>query len=232
MNWSNPAILLRAFRRDTRALALTEFALALPLVLTVGCYGIEMSNFALVNMRVSHAAIDLADNASRVGTQSTTTGYQTLTETDLDDTIKALMIESKTADIVDKGRVTISSVEAVTDAKGNTTQWLHWQRCVGTVSTAGYGTAYTVAPTNDSGVTVSGIGNPSLMAPAGSALIFIEVNYNYTPLFGKLLVAPHKLHYVSAMIVRANRSPSDSITNPNSSVQMLCNRYTNGSEIT
>ena len=231
MRRPHPLGRLGQFRRDDKALALMEFALALPLVLAVGTYGIELSHLALANMRVSHVAIDLADNASRVGTQSTTTGYQTLTETDIDDTLKALMIESAGIDVVDNGRVTISSVEAVTDAKGNTTQWLHWQRCIGTVSTTGYGTGYTVAPYDDSGVTVTGIGNPSLTAPPASGLIFIEVNYNYKPLFGSMLMAPRKLHYVSAMIVRATRSPSNNITNPNNAVQMLCNKYSNGSEI-
>jgi Flp pilus assembly protein TadG len=223
--------LLRRLHRDDKALAMIEFALALPAMIFLGCCGIEYSNLALFHMRVSHAAIDLADNASRVGTQSTVTGYQTLTETDIDDVLKALMIETKGIDLVDNGRVTISSVEAVTDAKGNTTQWLHWQRCIGTTSTADYGTGYTVAPTDDSGVTVTGIGTPNLTAPQNSGLMYIEVNYSYTPMF-KMMFAPRKLHYVSAMIVRATRSPKDSITNPNNSAKMLCNKYTNGSEIT
>ena len=48
--------------------AMLEFALALPIVIGVGAYGLEVSNLALLNLRVSQIALNLADNASRVGT--------------------------------------------------------------------------------------------------------------------------------------------------------------------
>jgi Flp pilus assembly protein TadG len=62
---------LRAFasrlRSDTSGLALTEFAFAMPILLSMGMLGIEVSNLALTHMKVSQAALNLADNISRVG---------------------------------------------------------------------------------------------------------------------------------------------------------------------
>jgi Flp pilus assembly protein TadG len=43
---------LRRLRRDDSGLALVEFALTVPLVIAVGCWGVELSYLALTNMRV------------------------------------------------------------------------------------------------------------------------------------------------------------------------------------
>ena len=59
--------LLRRLRRDASAIALTEFALASPIFLILGIMGVESSNYALVSMKVSQIAANLADTASRIG---------------------------------------------------------------------------------------------------------------------------------------------------------------------
>lgn len=222
--------LIGRFAQARSGLAMIEFALTLPIVLTVGCYGIELSSLALAHLRISHAAIDLADNAARVGTQNTSTGIQTLTETDLNDAIRGLLIEGTGSGIGKYARVTISSLEAKADSNGNNTQFLHWQRCVGVQTGSGFDSTYS-APVNDSGKTVSGIGSPQLTAPSGSGLIYVEINYQYQPVFGTAFVSAQKIRYTSAMIVRATRSPTDAITNPASAPRMTCDKHTDGSEL-
>lgn len=230
---------LARLRADTSGLALIEFAFTLPILIATGFGGVELANLSLANMRVSHAAIDLADNVARMGRQSTSTGYQTLTESDVNDAIQALRLEA--SDIPVSGRVTISSVEARTDANNKVTQFLHWQRCVGQQTGTAYASSSVVpinataptgasAPYDDSGVTVAGIGSPLLTAPTGSGLMYVEINYNYTsvfasiPILGSTLGAARRLHYISAMIVRQSRSTYDAIDNTAQLTRMTCDK--------
>lgn len=213
---------------DRAGLALIEFAFTLPLLLGIGLGALELANVALANLKVDHTTIDLADNAARMGQQSTSTGYQVLTESNINDAIQAVRLEMPK--LTANGRLTISSVEARTDQNGNVTQFLHWQRCAGVKSGAGYDSAY-LAPYDDSGTTIAGVGSPLLTAPSGSALIYIEVSYDQPstfaaiPLLGSALAGMRHLHYVSAMIVRQNRSTTDTIDNTAGVTKMTCNTY-------
>jgi len=58
--------MLRSLRRDSRGLALTEFAFAAPIFLTLVLAGLELTNLALAHLRVSQMAMTVADNAGRV----------------------------------------------------------------------------------------------------------------------------------------------------------------------
>lgn len=221
---------LARLRGDASGVALIEFAFALPILLAVGFGGLETANLAIANLRVSHAAIDLADNTARMGRQSTSTGFQVLSESDINDAIQAMRLEM--SDLTTNGRVTISSVEARTDSNGNVTQFLHWQRCVGLQPGTGYDSTYGSAPIDDSGTTVTGIGSPQLTAPAGSGLMFVEISYNYKslfgaiPLLGTMLAGTKRLHYVSAMVVRQARSTYDTIDNSAQVTRMTCDKHT------
>ena len=81
---------LRAFtrrlRRDRSGLALLEFAFTAPIVLSIGMYGIENANLALANMRTSQAALNIADNASRLGF-TTSSNIQQMREYDINDVV-------------------------------------------------------------------------------------------------------------------------------------------------
>ena len=59
--------IIRRLRRNQSGLALTEFALSLPIFVGLGMYGTELAYLAVVNMQMSQAALTLADNASRLG---------------------------------------------------------------------------------------------------------------------------------------------------------------------
>ena len=118
--------LSRRFRVDTSGLALIEFAFSLPLITAAGMYAIEISNLALMHLRVSQAALNLADNASRVGADSGTGTTQQLREIDIIDVLDGIKAYGKPWDLTKRGRVTLSSLET----KGSE-QRIHWQRCIG-----------------------------------------------------------------------------------------------------
>jgi Flp pilus assembly protein TadG len=46
-----------AFGRNTHGVALLEFAFGAPILLTVGLYGIELSNLALSSLRITYRPI-------------------------------------------------------------------------------------------------------------------------------------------------------------------------------
>ena len=72
--------------RDTVATAMTEFALAAPLLMTAGLWGVESANQAIVQMRVNQIAVLIADNAARVGDNSLL-GEAKVYESDINDVL-------------------------------------------------------------------------------------------------------------------------------------------------
>ena len=69
-------LLRHRLARDRRGVALLEFGFAMPIVIGIGCYGVELCNLALLNHKVSQIALNLADNASRVSTYSSLSTQQ------------------------------------------------------------------------------------------------------------------------------------------------------------
>lgn len=204
----------RRFRDDRSGLALLEFAFTAPLVVTLGLWGVETANLALANLRVSQVALNLADNASRVGVQSTLVTQQ-LREVDINDVFAAARAQGAAWDLTTRGRITLSSLEADKDGK----QTIHWQRCLGIKSGAGYDSTYgrttisggspaaadsTTAPydptagvnTSTSGadnsashpgsVITGGMGETGakVVSPNNSGVMFVEINYDYKPVVG------------------------------------------------
>lgn len=232
---------LRSLGGDRSGLALLEFALSLPIVLGLGCYGLEISNLALLNLRISQIALTLADNASRVGSFSALQTLQ-LREVDMNDVLQAARYQGASINLTTNGRIIVSSLENVQQSYDSTpTQRIHWQRCVGlkgsVAADAAYNSSYgttlvadgtdaTVA--NDGTLAPSGMGDAGSMvtAPAASGVMFVEINYLTKPLFGTWLTAPTRIHYVASYIVRDRRDFSQ-IFNPSpTSTRMTCNLYT------
>jgi hypothetical protein len=204
---------------DGSGLSMMEFALGAPLLMAMGGYGAEVSNLAITNMRVSQYALQIADNASRIGVNSGLATY-TVTESDINDQLQGLRLFGANAGLTTHGRVTLSSLETIKqgwDTNPTPVQRIHWQRCIGQMSGVDYESHYgttnktagTVADAAHQGTdATTGMGDttPTVNAPAGSAVMFVEINYQYQPLFGTLFVAPTKLHYVAAAIVRDKRA--------------------------
>ena len=206
----------RRLAHDCRGLALLEFAFAGPLVLALGLYGVEMGNQSLVHLRISQIALSLADNASRMG-EMTSSNIEQMREGDMNDVLQAARLQGAAIKLGTYGRVTISSLENVQQSYDTSpVQRIHWQRCMGQKSGAGYASSYGVAPPNagttataaDAGTVAStGMGDTGrkVMAPPGAGLIFVEVNYDYQPIVSGWLANPFRIHYVASMIVRNNR---------------------------
>src|SRR6185503_15543764 len=89
-------------------------------------YGLEAANLALVNMKISQIATNLADTASRVGLDSSLALKQ-IRESDIDDSFQAVILQGGTYNVTTNGRFILSSLEQ--NSSGG--QWIHWQRCVG-----------------------------------------------------------------------------------------------------
>ena len=237
---------LHVLKRDRSGLALLEFGLTLPLVLAVGGWGIELSNLALCNLRVSQYALNLADHASRVG-QDVSGGVSNLREVDINDVLQGAKLEGASIDLTTRGRIIVSSLENVRrtyqDGTSDTgaKQRIHWQRCLGMMSGAGYDSSYpAVAPFvsitagSDTTQANAGVDAPNGMgdatalvkAPNESGVMFIEVNYQYRPLFGSLYITPRIIHYVASFIVRDNRL-FNQIYNPSpTATAMTCDKHT------
>ncbi len=214
-----------------------EFALALPIVLGIGAYGLEVSNLALLNLRISQIALTLADNASRVGTYSSLSTQQ-MREVDVNDVLQAARYQGASINLSTNGRIILSSLENVQQSYDTAAvQRIHWQRCLGLQNGTGYDSSYGTTSTtdgidatsgNDGTPAPSGMGDAGAMvnAPAGYGVMFVEINYLTKPLFGTWLTAPARLHYVASFIVRDRRDYSQ-IFNPSpTATRLTCNLYT------
>ncbi|SDA11977.1 TadE/TadG family type IV pilus assembly protein [Sphingomonas sp. NFR15] len=209
----------RRLRADRSGLAMIEFALSAPIVLGIGCYGTELANLALVNMRISQIALNLADNASRVGAYSGLTTQQ-LREVDINDILQAARYQGASIGLTKNGRITLSSLENVSQSydKGAIVQRIHWQRCLGAKKGAGYDSQFkanvAVAAGSDASQAnkgydlpggISDNGGAAISPPGGSGLMYVEINYLTKPLFGAWLVPPQRIHYTASFIVRDKR---------------------------
>ncbi|HEX4693505.1 hypothetical protein [Sphingomonas sp.] len=219
--------------QDTSGLALLEFAFAMPIVLMIGMYGIETANQALINLKISQIALNLADNASRVGLLNNS-NIEQLREVDMNDVLQAARNQGAGIGLTTNGRITVSSLEK--DSSG--TQRIHWQRCIGQKSGTGYDSTYTTTVTAGTDATSGNAGTPaptgmadsenpgsSVSAPTNGGVMFVEINYLYKPVVGNWLFGTMRIHYVASFIVRDNRDFAQ-IYNPSpTAARATCNLY-------
>ncbi|MCA9916193.1 MAG: pilus assembly protein [Anaerolineae bacterium] len=182
--------------RDRRAIAMTEFALAAPVFLTAGLWGLETANLAITHMRLSQAAMQIADNASRIGDTSMFE-YRKIYESDINDIFVGANIQAgNSIDLFEHGRVILSSLEG--DSSGD--QSIHWQRCMGAKeAVSSFGLA------GDTGITGMGPPGEEVMAMPDDAVMFVEVVYDYQPLVTDALVSDTTIRTHAAFTVRSSR---------------------------
>lgn len=219
---------LRAIRHDKSGLAMVEFALVLPIVLGVVMAGLELTYFTIAKMRMSQLALHIADNASRIGTQSLITNPQ-ITETDINDLLTGANLQSGNLGLFANGRVIVSSLEP--DPSNTGKYYIHWQRCKGAkVWTSSYGQAGVTSGTNR-GNNLSGMGptGRQVTAPADGGVIYVEIAYNYKPLFFTRVAPSSVIREVSAMVIRDKReyggNGGTGIYNPDSATASSCGTY-------
>lgn len=201
--------LLRRLGRSRNGASTIEFALVLPIMTAMGMYGIELANMAVINMQVSQMATAVADNASRLQQTNNNVVAPTLTESDVDSVMIGASQQGKRFDFTHNGRIILSSIER-DPATGK--QFIHWQRCTGRGNgKSAYGDDRTNNGRNGKDLPPIGKGKTKITAPAGTAVMLAEVEYDYDGLFGSMFVHNVTFREEAAFMVRDVRdlrSPS------------------------
>ncbi|WP_282949438.1 MULTISPECIES: pilus assembly protein [unclassified Sphingopyxis] len=191
--------IMRRLRRDRRGAVLVEMAFTVPLLVLLGFGGIEIANLVLVHTRVSQIALGAADNASRIATGDSLS-QPIIREIDINEVFSGVEKQARNMDFERRGRVILSSLERNTDGG----QWIHWQRCYGDL---GVQSSFGAAGDGATGNAFPGMGptGKEVTAAAGTAVMFVEVYYDYQPLlYGKWL-GSQRIHTTAAFNVREAR---------------------------
>jgi len=214
------ANLLRALRANRSGVAATEAALILPFFLGAGLWAVELANYSLTTMRVGQLAIHIADNASRIGDNSTLENRK-IYEQDLNDLLLGASLQAGAKmDLYERGRVIISSLE-VNPADQ---QYIHWQRCMGKKNvTSSYG--------NSGDIKAAGMGptGRTVYAPTGEAVIFVELQYDYQPLISDTFVGSPTINSIASFTVRDSRDLSQiyQVNTAKPDAVYTCNTFAN-----
>lgn len=210
--------------RDTRAIAMVEFAFMGPILLLLGLVGIEMSNLAMAHMRISQAAMHVADNASRIGDRDQLAA-QRIFESDINDLFVGVSIQAgERLGLMDNGRVIISSLERNNEGG----QTIRWQRCMGLKDAA---SAYGAQGTGATGTGFTGMGRPGreLRAGAGQAVMYVEIVYDYQPVmansFVERLIETPEIRSEAAFTVRGVRDLTGVFQRAEPAPVSTCNRF-------
>lgn len=215
-----------SLRRNQSGLALTEFALSIPIFTGLGMYGTETAYRAVSQMQVSQAALALADNASRIG-QTGNTGVQpTIQDSQIVEALVGTRLQTENLDLLRNGRVILSSLEVKRiAAQGNRPQqYIRWQRCKGTRN---YTSAY-AAGIDTSNIAFTGVGpSGSVKAIEGSAVMYVEVEYAYQPLFGNMFAEGVVIKQEAAFTIRDDRNLAAGVNNDltPSTNAATCNKF-------
>jgi Flp pilus assembly protein TadG len=193
------ARILRQLGRERSGVAVIEFAYTVPVFLVLLGSGLELTKFALTHMRVAQVAVSLADNASRAK-QSVVSGVPRIREADVNEVFAAAELQTKGLKIRERGKFILSSVEANADGG----QWIHWQRCFGA---ALHRSSYGQEGDGATGTSLTGVGpnGRQVAAEPGSAIMFVEVVYDYEPLMFGSFLGNAQIRKTAAMYVRDNR---------------------------
>lgn len=196
----------RRLSGDKSGMAVLEFALILPIFVSLGMYGIEIANMAMIQMQVSQMALSVADNASRLGQTDNSAVTPTVSETDVDSVLFGAMKQGTNFRFQQYGRVILSSLER-DSFTGK--QFIHWQRCKGNLT--GQSSIYGNDSGNNglgSGQNITGVGtaNGTVTAPANSAVMVAEVYYRYSGIFGTMFTEQRTFRQQANLIIRDNRN--------------------------
>jgi len=189
----------RRLSGDTSGLAMIEFAFSAPLLLGMGMLGTDTAYLVITHMQISQIAMQVADNASRVGEQDVLTARKVF-ERDIAETLIGAEKLGQNIDIFEQGRVIVSSLQR--NAQGG--QWIAWQRCRGAVQ---HTSSFGIEGNGASGTSFPGMGVPGryITASQGTAVMFVEVVYNYESITPLTVFEGRRISYTAAYNVRDNR---------------------------
>jgi hypothetical protein len=226
----------RRLRDCKSGLALTEFAFSLPILLALGLYGFETANLAIAHLRVSNIAMLTADNAARV--------RESIDEANVTELLAGAKMTGTNINFAPNGRIILPSFEA---NAANTRQWIRWQRCDGALNiNSSYGQPRTAtntvinngteiygadrqtvstAPSSEQHATLTAVGptGRQISAQPGTAVMVVEVVYNYQPVVSQSLFGPIQIRYESAFNVR--QRTDQSLRNAGRITPRSCNTF-------
>jgi len=209
---------IRRLGGDSSGLALIEFAYVLPIMVTISMTGAELTNYITTKMRVSQLALQIADNASRIGTDTVLSTKQ-ISEAQINDMLTGAGLQSGTLDLFAHGRVIVSSLQPVANPNTTNRFLIEWQRCRGVKAiTSSYGLE---GDTDLDGITANG---QLITAPDNGAVIFVQISYDYQPIIGLSFTKLTAINEVAAMTVRDDRDTS-TVYNTENVTPSTCNTY-------
>lgn len=190
---------LAALRACLSGIAMVEFALCLPFVITFAMTGVELTNFTTTKMRISQIALHVADNASRIGTGTLLASKQ-ISEAQINDLLIGAELQAGQLDLDANGRIILSSLEPIANPNSTNQFKIRWQRCSGSKTwPSSYGVQ---GDTNLNGITANG---QNITAPEDGAVMFVEVAYTYQPLISSAFIPRTEIVEIGAMTVRDAR---------------------------
>lgn len=196
---SLPRRFARRLLRDRSGVALIEFAFSLPLLLGFGMLGTETAYLVVTHMKVSQVAMQVADNASRIGSTDVVAARR-IFESDIKETFVGAEKLAEGIGIFQQGRIIISSVQQNEDGG----QWIAWQRCRGAMN---WESSFGEEGDGEDGTGFPGMGEPGreITASPGTAVMFVEVAYTYDALTPFEIFDERVITYTAAFNIRDNR---------------------------
>lgn len=193
--------------RDRSGTALLELGLTMPILLLMSLTGAELTNYITVKMRVSQIALHLADNAARIGTGSQLSA-KTISEADINDLFTGANLQGGELDMQTNGRMIVSSLQPVANPNTTSKFKIAWQRCKGNKTT--HASSYGIYNTS-SGQNMDGMGptGRQITAPDYGATMFVEIYYEYKPIFQTGIAPTTSITEIASMVVRDKRDLSD-----------------------
>ena len=183
---------------DDDGVAMVEFAFVAPVLLVLILTGLELTNFALAHMRVNQIAMTVADNAGRIPTS--------VDEANIYEVFAGAKVLGDEMEFEPNGRVILSSLQDNRGNGANRGQMIHWQRCWGDLAIApAYGEEG--KGRNDNSLNAGmGKGANRIIAANNTAVMFVEVTYDYQPLVGPNWIAQRQIRHESAFNVRGRQN--------------------------
>lgn len=209
----------RRLARDRSGVAMIEFAYTAPLLLGLGMLGTETAFFVVTHMQVSQVAMQVADSMSRVGETDVLTSRRVF-DTDINESLVGAEKLGESIGIFERGRVVVSSLQQ--NAAGG--QWIAWQRCRGAkVHDSTFG---------EEGDGISGTGFPGMgetgreiTAAPGTAVMFVEVSYDFESLTPFDIFEGSEINYTAAFNIRDSRDLTQLYPN---GPRARCDQYSAG----
>ncbi|MBU3079358.1 TadE/TadG family type IV pilus assembly protein [Sphingomonas quercus] len=188
-----------------------EFATILPLFLVAVLLGSDYAWYVVTRQQVASVARMTADNASRIG-EDDPADIKKASEAAIIDLLQGGIEQGGSLDMAQRGRIILSSYERWDGAR----LVIKWQRCAGALAyDSSQGHEGDVRP---QGMGVTGVKPPPLPPPIGgsasqpgsqpppdAALMFVEVAYEYRPLFGHFWNAGNRIVEMAAFRTREKR---------------------------